>query len=53
MFNIYSLNYSLAALLQDNFRPKSPTKVETKGKLQFTVSDDEQGREWQLKKRKL
>ena len=35
----YSLNYSLAARLQDNSRPKSPTKVETKRKLhQFTVS---------------
>ena len=34
-----SLNYSLAACLQDNSRPKSPTKVETKRKLQqFTVS---------------
>ena len=31
--------YSLAARLQDNSRPKSPTKVETKRKLQqFTVS---------------
>ena len=30
--------YSLAARLQDNSRPKSPTKVETKRKLQqFTV----------------
>ena len=35
----YSLNYSLAARLQNNSRPKSPTKVETKRKLQqFTVS---------------
>ena len=33
------LNYSLVARLQDNFRPKSPTKVETKRKLQqFNVS---------------
>ena len=32
-------NYSLAARLQDNSRPKLPTKVETKRKLQqFTVS---------------
>ena len=39
IFAFYSLNYSLAARLQDNSRPKSPTKVETKGKLQqFTVS---------------
>ena len=36
---VYSPNYSLAARLQDNSRPKSPTKVETKRKLQqFTVS---------------
>ena len=34
-----SLNYSLAARLQDNSRSKSPTKVETKRKLQqFSVS---------------
>ena len=39
IFAFYSLNYSLAARLQDNSRPKSPTKVETKTKLQqFTVS---------------
>ena len=39
LFAFYSLNYSLAARLQDNSRPKSPTKVETKRKLQqFTVS---------------
>ena len=39
IFTFYSLNYSLALLLQDNYRPKSPTKVETKRKLQqFTVS---------------
>ena len=39
IFAFYSLNYSLAARLQDNSRPKSPTKVETKKKLQqFTVS---------------
>ena len=39
IFAFYSLNYSLAALLQDNSRPKSPAKVETKRKLQqFTVS---------------
>ena len=39
IFAFYSLNYSLAARLQDNSRPKSPTKVETKRKLQqFTVS---------------
>ena len=32
-------NYSLVARLQDNSRPKSPTKIETKRKLQqFTVS---------------
>ena len=32
-------NYSLAARLQDNSRPKSPTKAETKRKLQqFTGS---------------
>ena len=38
MFAFYSLNYSLAARLQDNSRPKSPTKVETKRELQqFTV----------------
>ena len=36
--SFYSLNYSLAARLQHNSRPKSPTKVETKRKLQqFTV----------------
>ena len=40
IFVLYSLNYSLAARLQDNSRPKSPTKVETKRELQqqFTVS---------------
>ena len=39
IFAFYFLNYSLAARLQDNSRPKSPTKVETKRKLQqFTVS---------------
>ena len=39
IFAFYSLNYSLAARLQDNARPKSPTKVETKRKLQqFSVS---------------
>ena len=39
IFAFYSQNYSLAARLQDNSRPKSPTKVETKRKLQqFTVS---------------
>ena len=39
IFAFYSLNYSLVARLQDNSRPKSPTKVETKRKLQqFTVS---------------
>ena len=39
IFAFYFLNYSLAALLQDASRPKSPTKVETKRKLQqFTVS---------------
>ena len=39
IFAFYSINYSLAARLQDNSRPKSPTKVETKRKLQqFTVS---------------
>ena len=39
IFAFYSLNYSLAARLQDNSRQKSPTKVETKRKLQqFTVS---------------
>ena len=38
-FAFYSLNYSLAARLQENSRPKSPSKVETKRKLQqFTVS---------------
>ena len=30
IFVFYSLNYSFAARLQDNSRPKSPTKVETK-----------------------
>ena len=40
MFAFYSLNYSLVARLQDKSRPKSPTKVETKRKLQqFTVSE--------------
>ena len=40
VFAFYSLNYSLAAHSQDNSRPKSPTKVETKRKLQqFTVSE--------------
>ena len=39
IFAFYSLNYSLAARLQNNSSPKSPTKVETKRKLQqFTVS---------------
>ena len=39
IFAFYSLNYSHAARLQDNSRPKSPTKVETKRKLQqFNVS---------------
>ena len=39
IFAFYSLNYSLAARLQDNSRPKSPTKAERKRKLQqFTVS---------------
>ena len=39
IFAFYSLNYSLAARLQDNSRPKSPKRVETKRKLQqFTVS---------------
>ena len=39
IFALYSLNYSLAARLQDNSRPKSPTKIETMRKLQqFTVS---------------
>ena len=39
IFAFYSLNYSLVAHLQDNSRPKSPTKIETKRKLQqFTVS---------------
>ena len=39
LFAFYSLNYSLVAHLQDNSRPKSPTKIETKRKLQeFTVS---------------
>ena len=33
IFAFYSLNYSLAARLQDNSRPESPTKVETKTKL--------------------
>ena len=48
IFAFYSLNYSLVARLQDNSRPKSPTKIETKRKLhQFTVSrslDNKQGR---------
>ena len=39
IFAFYSLNYSFATRLQDNSCPKSPTKVETKRKLQqFTVS---------------
>ena len=39
IFVFYSLNYSLVARLQDNSRPKSPTKIKTKRKLQqFTVS---------------
>ena len=39
IFAFYSLNYSLAARLQDNSCPKSPIKVETRRKLQqFTVS---------------
>ena len=38
-FVFYSLNYSLVARLQDNSRPKSPTTIETKRKLQqITVS---------------
>ena len=39
IFAFYSLNYSLAARLQDNSRPKSPTKSRAKRKLQqFAVS---------------
>ena len=39
IFAFYSLNYSLPASLQDNPRPKSPTNIQTKRKLQqFTVS---------------
>ena len=39
IFAFYSPNYNLAARLHNNSRPKSPTKVETKKKLQqFTVS---------------
>ena len=39
IFAFYSLNYSLVARLQDNSSLKSPTKIETKRKLQqFTVS---------------
>ena len=39
IFAFYSLNYSLAARLQDNSRPKLPTKIERKRKLQqITVS---------------
>ena len=39
IFAFYSLNYSLVACLQDNSRPKSPTKIETKRKIQqFNVS---------------
>ena len=34
IFSFYSLNYSLAARLQDNSLQRSPTKVETKRKLQ-------------------
>ena len=33
IFAFYSLNYSFATRLQDNSRPKSPTKVETKEKI--------------------
>ena len=40
IFTFYSLNYSLAARLQDYSRPKLPAKVETKRKLQqVTVSE--------------
>ena len=39
IFVFYTLNYRLAARLQNNSRPKSITKVETKRKLQqFSVS---------------
>ena len=39
IFAFYFLNHSLAARLQDNSRPKLPTKAETKRKLQqFIVS---------------
>ena len=39
IFAFYSLNSSLVARLQDNSLSKSPTKIETKRKLQqFTVS---------------
>ena len=39
IFAFCSLNYTLAARLQDNSRPKTPTKVVTKRKLlQFIVS---------------
>ena len=38
IFDFYSLHYSLAAQLQDNSRPKAPTKVEAERKVQqFTV----------------
>ena len=39
VFIFYTLNYRLSARLQNNSRPKSITKVETKRKLQqFSVS---------------
>ena len=38
IFAFYSLSYSLAARVQDNSRPKSPTKVETKRNLQQFIA---------------
>ena len=49
IFVFYSLNCSLAARIQDNSRPKSPTKVETKRKLQQFMIGSEKKETLRLK----
>ena len=54
IFAFYSLNYSLAARLQDNSHSKSPTKVETEKTVAIYclwMVDNGQGREWWWKKK--
>ena len=48
IFAFYFLNYSLAARLQDNSHPKSPTKVKEKITAIYCLwmGDNERGREW-------